>query len=99
MFGDELDFTRAFCVPPYGLVQRSGLFRSYKRVSRSALVELFESVVREVLRSPDDSSEIWSWSTDWSDYFAPGREWWGTGCWTLDTGDDSLVALLASTTD
>jgi len=93
MFGDELDFTRAFCDPPYGLHGK------YERLSRSELVELFDTVVREVLRGPDDSSEIWSWSTNWSDYFAPGREWWGTACWTIDTGDDSIVAILASTTD
>jgi hypothetical protein len=93
VFGDEPDFTRAFCLPPYGLHGK------HKRLSRSVLAELFNGVVREVLRSPDDSMEIWSWSTDWSEYFALGREWWGTACWTLDTGDDSIVAVLASTTD
>ena len=93
MFGDELDFTRAFCDPPYGLHGR------YKQLARSDLVELFDAVVQEVLRSPGDSTEIWSWSTDWSDYFAPGREWWGTACWTLDSGEGSIIAVLASTTD
>jgi hypothetical protein len=93
MFGDELDFTRAFCDPPYGL------HRKYKRLARSDLVELFDAVVQEVLGGPGDSTEIWSWSTDWSDYFAPGREWWGTACWTLDGGEGSIIAVLASTTD
>lgn len=93
MFGDELDFTRAFCHPPYGL------HRKYKRLARSDLVELFDAVVQEVLGSPADSTEIWSWSTGWSDYFAPGREWWGTAWWTLDSGQGSIIAVLASTTD
>jgi hypothetical protein len=93
MFGDELDFARAFCDPPYGL------HRKYKRLARSELVELFDAVVEEVLASPGDSTQIWSWSTGWSDYFAPGREWWGTKCWTLDSGQGSIVAVLASTTD
>lgn len=92
-FGDELDFTRAFCDPPYGL------HGNYKRLARADLVELFEAVVQEVLDSPGDSTEIWSWSTDWSDYFAPGREWWGSACWTLDSRDGSIIAVLASTTD
>jgi hypothetical protein len=93
MFGEDLDFTRAFCDPPYGLHRR------YKRLSRSDLVQLLEAVVVEVLRSPAASTEIWSWSTDWSEYFAPGREWWGAACWTLDTGPRSIVAVLASSTD
>jgi hypothetical protein len=93
MFGDELDFTRAFCDPPYGLHGK------FKRLARADLVELFEAVVEDVLDNPGDSTEIWSWSTEWSDYFAPGREWWGSACWTLDSRDGPIIAVLASTTD
>jgi hypothetical protein len=95
---DELDFTRAFCLPPYGLMSRSEE-RGWHALSQSDFGELFESVVNEVLRNPDNASEIWSWSTEWSTYFDAGREWWGTGCWTLETADNRIVAVLASSTD
>jgi hypothetical protein len=95
---DDLDFTRAFCLPPYGLVSQSE-GRGWHALSQSDVGELFESVVNEVLRSPDSTTEIWKWSTDWSTYFDAGREWWGTACWTLATGDDAIVAVLASSTD
>jgi hypothetical protein len=92
VLGESLDFTRGFCVPPYGL-------HIHEHCSQNDLVELFRSVIRKVLSSPDETSEIWAWSTDWSEYFEAGREWWGTACWTLDVGDGSIVAVLASTTD
>jgi hypothetical protein len=84
---DELDFTYAFCQPPYGL--RPGL---------EDVEVLFAAVVQHVLGDPDDRTEIWSWSTSWSEYFDDGREWWGTGLWTVDVAG-AIVVILASATD
>jgi hypothetical protein len=84
---DLLDFTFALCCPPYSL----GL-------SPEALERLFLELVQHVLGDPDDDTEIWRWQTEWSEYFDAGRDWWGTGLWTVDM-DDSVVVVLASASD
>ena len=44
--------------------------------------------------------EVYEWTTDWSEYFDEGREWWGTLCLTVyDKGMDRFVVILASATD
>ena len=84
---NSLDFTYAVCQPPYGL-----------QVGDAELEELFGDIVRHVLGDPNVSTEIWSWDTAWSPYFDAGREWWGTGLWTVDV-QGSVVVVLASATD
>lgn len=43
---------------------------------------------------------VYRWSTNWSDYFDPGHEWWGAFCWTIRRPGTSLVtAIGAATTD
>ena len=44
--------------------------------------------------------EVYEWTTDWSNYFDDGREWWGTACWSVyDKHLDRFAVLFASTTD
>ena len=44
--------------------------------------------------------EVFEWTTDWSDYFDDGHEWWGAGCWSVyDRHFDRYTVLFASTTD
>ncbi len=44
--------------------------------------------------------EAYAWSTDWSDYFDDGHEWWGAGCWSVyDRALDRFAVILASATD
>ena len=44
--------------------------------------------------------EILEWTTDWSNYFDAGREWWGTACWSVyDRRLDRFAVLFASATD
>ncbi|MDO4800318.1 MAG: hypothetical protein Q4A52_07390 [Bacillota bacterium] len=44
--------------------------------------------------------EVYEWSTDWSNYFDAGREWWGTACWSVyDKSLNRYVVLMASATD
>ncbi len=44
--------------------------------------------------------EMVEWSTDWSDYFDDGHEWWGTLCMTVyDRSLSRFVVILASATD
>ena len=42
----------------------------------------------------------YSWSTDWSDYFDDGHEWWGASCWSVyDPDRDRIAVISASNTD
>ncbi len=44
--------------------------------------------------------EAYEWTTDWSDYFDDGHEWWGAACWSVyDRSMDRYAVLLASATD
>lgn len=44
--------------------------------------------------------EIYEWTTDWSNYFDDGHEWWGAACWSVyDRLLNRYVVIMASTTD
>lgn len=44
--------------------------------------------------------EVFEWTTDWSDYFDDGHEWWGALCCTVyDRNTDRYAVILASATD
>lgn len=46
------------------------------------------------------SLEVYEWSTEWSNYFDDGHEWWGAACWSIyDRSLARYVVLMASTTD
>ena len=47
-----------------------------------------------------DVLEVYEWTTDWSNYFDDGHEWWGTACWSVyDKQSNRYVVIMASTTD
>ena len=47
-----------------------------------------------------DGLEVYEWTTDWSNYFEDGHEWWGTACWSIyDSRMNRYVVIMASTTD
>lgn len=47
-----------------------------------------------------ETLEVYEWSTDWSNYFDDGHEWWGAACWSIyDRSLNRYVVILASTTD
>ena len=47
-----------------------------------------------------DELEVYEWTTDWSNYFEDGHEWWGTACWSVyDKRMNRYAVILASTTD
>lgn len=47
-----------------------------------------------------EALEAYAWTTDWSNYFDDGHEWWGAGCWTVyDRKRQRFAVMLASTTD
>ena len=47
-----------------------------------------------------DALEVYEWTTDWSDFFDDGHEWWGAACWSVyDARMDRYAVLFASSTD
>ena len=47
-----------------------------------------------------DELEVYEWTTDWSNYFDDGHEWWGTACWSVyDRRMNRYAVIMASTTD
>ena len=47
-----------------------------------------------------DALDIYEWTTDWSDYFDAGHEWYGACCWSIyDKSMDRYVVMLVSATD
>lgn len=47
-----------------------------------------------------DVLDIYEWTTDWSDYFDAGHEWYGACCWSVyDKSMDRYVVMLVSATD
>ena len=44
--------------------------------------------------------EVYEWTTDWSDCFDEGHEWWGALCLTVyDKTLDRFAVIMASATD
>lgn len=81
----EVLYAHAFLKPPYPC--RDVGVEDWKRVN--AL--LFSSL---------DAVEVYSWNTDWSDYFDEGLEWWGAYYWTVyDPPRDAFVVIGASASD
>ena len=62
--------------------------------------EEFRKVNDVLFPNGAESLEVYEWTTDWSNYFEDGREWWGTACWSVyDKSLDRYVVILASATD
>lgn len=60
----------------------------------------FRKVNAALFPKGTDELEIYEWTTDWSEYFDEGREWWGTLCVTAyDKSLDRFVVIMASATD
>ncbi len=92
----------AFFGPPSGAGLARGFESAFKdppyRLRHPRPDALFEGVVNELgLRDP--RLEFVTWSTDWSNYFDPGLEWWGAHLWTILRPDASIVWIGASSTD
>jgi hypothetical protein len=82
-------YKSAFFHPPHGL---GG--------SAIETQELFAGINRFIFGSDPSRAEIFSWSTDWSNYFDAGHEWWGAFFWTIRVSAPSrFVVIGASTTD
>ena len=80
-----LNYRRAFLYPPHG--------NSYSGKD-------FVKVNAALFPKGTEHLEVYEWTTDWSDYFDEGHEWWGALCLTVyDRQLDRFVVILASATD
>ena len=81
----RLNYRRAFLSPPHGNSYTDGDF---------------ERVNAVLFPGGTDCLEVYRWTTDWSDYFDEGREWWGALCLTVfDRTLERFVVITASATD
>lgn len=81
----KLNYKKAFLKPPHGC--------SYSEKD-------FDLVNSALFPNGADCLDVYEWTTDWSDYFDEGHEWWGTLCYTVyDKTLDRFCVILASATD
>ena len=81
----KLNYRKAFLYPPH---ENSYTGKDFVRVNAA------------LFPNGTDGLEVYEWSTDWSEYFDEGREWWGTLCLTVyDKTLDRFAVIMASATD
>ncbi|MBQ7645646.1 MAG: hypothetical protein IJS94_00100 [Clostridia bacterium] len=83
--GGRLNYRKAFLDPPYK--------SNYTDAD-------FDKINSALFPNGTDGLEVFEWTTDWSEYFDEGHEWWGTLCLTVyDKALDRFVVIMASATD
>ncbi|MBR3396518.1 MAG: hypothetical protein IKG70_01530 [Lachnospiraceae bacterium] len=62
--------------------------------------EDFKKVNEALFPNGTDALDIYEWTTDWSDYFDDGHEWYGACCWSIyDKSMNRYAVMLVSATD
>ena len=62
--------------------------------------EDFRKVNEALFPNGTETLDIYEWSTDWSDYFDDGHEWYGACCWSIyDKSMNRYTVMLVSATD
>ena len=62
--------------------------------------EDFKKVNEVLFPNGTDVLDIYAWTTDWSDYFDDGHEWYGACCWSVyDKTLNRYAVMLVSATD
>ncbi|MBR6323131.1 MAG: hypothetical protein IKR59_09690 [Lachnospiraceae bacterium] len=62
--------------------------------------EDFKKVNEILFPNGTDALDIYEWTTDWSDFFDDGHEWYGACCWSAyDKTLNRYVVMLVSATD
>lgn len=80
-----LNYRKAFLCPPY---------------ENPYTDKDFDRVNAVLFPGGEGGLEIFRWTTDWSEYFDEGHEWWGALCLTVyDKSLDRFVIIMASATD
>lgn len=90
LFAEPVDkrganYKGAFLYPPHG-----GWYKNKD----------FDRVNESLFPNGTAGLEIYEWTTDWSEYFDDGHEWWGALCYTIyDKSLDRFVVIMASASD
>jgi len=62
--------------------------------------EDFKKVNEALFPNGTDALDIYEWTTDWSDFFDDGHEWYGACCWSVyDRTLSRYLVMLVSATD
>ena len=62
--------------------------------------EEFKKVNEVLFPNGTGALDIYEWTTDWSDFFDAGHEWYGACCWSIhDKSMNRYVVMLVSATD
>jgi len=62
--------------------------------------EDFRKVNEVLFPNGTDELDIYEWTTDWSEFFDDGHEWYGACCWSIyDRSMDRYVVMIVSATD
>ena len=86
----QIGFVYAFLDPPYSFMNGKTIFEKGN---------FFLDFCR-LLFTDISQIEVYKWSTDSSNYFDAGKEWWGAFFWTVyNPYWDRYIGILASTTD
>jgi hypothetical protein len=86
----NLGFIHAFMDPPYTFFHGSSI-----KERGTYLIDMLNYIFDEL-----DNLKIFSWSTDTSEIFKPGREWWGNYFWTVyNPRKNWYIGIIASDTD
>ncbi len=60
----------------------------------------FHNINSALFPEGTDELDVYEWTTDWSNYFDDGHEWWGTACWSVyDKRMNRYVVIMAESTD
>ncbi len=81
----KLNYRKAFLYPPH---ENGYTGKDFARVNAA------------LFPNGTDGLEAYEWTTDWSEYFDEGHEWWGTLCLTVyDKTLGRFAVIMASATD
>lgn len=95
--GEKKSYYHAFVNPPHGT---GPVIIDGKRIRNQYSSEDFEIVNNALFPKGIDELEVYDWTTDWSNYFDAGHEWWGTLCYSVyDKKLNRYIVLMASSTD
>ena len=82
---EKMNYRKAFLCPPYP--------NGYTDAD-------FGRINAALFPNGTDALEAYEWTTDWSEYFDEGHEWWGALCCTVyDKSLNRFAVIMASATD
>lgn len=97
--GGESGFFYALFMPPHDLRTPAGE-AAITHMLKDWRTRYFGELLHVQHMADAQALRVVRWSTDWSNYFEPGHEWWGAFCWTLhDSRSGQITVIKAASTD